>query len=173
MTAAGNVWVPHPSGFWKGGAFAFWSAGPTLRKKREGWGTQLGIFYYRTVDARARRPLQHIPIVNTIYRWATGDVPGNIARVVGDGLYGGPIGLAAGMLSVAVKDDTGKDPGEMVMGLLTGSDTAEVKLGSAAALPAAPAPPRQALRPPPPCRPRRPFPRRAPRRVRAPRQRRP
>jgi hypothetical protein len=36
-----GFWVPHPSGFWKGGAFDFWSAGPTLRKRREGWGTQL------------------------------------------------------------------------------------------------------------------------------------
>ena len=147
VTATDGPGAPHP---WKESSFSF----------------------HDVLDAL--NPLQHIPIVNTIYRWATGDVPGNIARVVGDGLYGGPIGLAAGMLSVAVKDDTGKDPGEMVMGLLTGGDTAEVKLGSAAALPRLrPHPPRQALRPPPPCRPRRPFPRRAPRRVRAPRQRRP
>ena len=90
VTATDGPGAPHP---WKESSFSF----------------------HDVLDAL--NPLQHIPIVNTIYRWATGDVPGNIARVVGDGLYGGPIGLAAGMLSVAVKDDTGKDPGEMVMGL--------------------------------------------------------
>ncbi|MGO8920430.1 MAG: hypothetical protein ACLQJR_31430 [Stellaceae bacterium] len=81
-------------------------------------------------------PLQHIPIVSTIYRWVTGDKPGNVARIVGDGIYGGPVGLATGMLSVAVKEETGKDPGEMAVALITGGD-AEVTLGSAAAQPAA------------------------------------
>src|SRR5215469_3674922 len=30
-------------------------------------------------------PLQHIPVVSAIYRWLTGDTPGNVARIVGDG----------------------------------------------------------------------------------------
>jgi hypothetical protein len=68
-------------------------------------------------------PLQHIPIVSSIYRWLTGDQPGNVARIVGDGIYGGPIGLATGVAAVTLKEETGKDPGEMVMALITGSDT--------------------------------------------------
>jgi hypothetical protein len=80
-------------------------------------------------------PLQHIPVVNAIYRWATGDQPGNVARIVGDGIYGGPIGLAAGMLAVAVKEETGKDPGEMAMAALTGSDTPSAGTAIAAAAP--------------------------------------
>jgi len=96
-------------------------------------------------------PLQHLPVIGTLYRWITGDQPGDIARVFGDGIYGGPLGFATGMLNVAVKEDTGKDPGEMVLSLLSGDD-ARVKLGSpspaaaattpaaaAAAAPAAPA----------------------------------
>lgn len=70
----------------------------------------------------AINPLQHIPIIATIYRHLTGDDIGNVARVVGDGLYGGPIGIVAGLASVAVKEETGKDPGDHVLALLTGDD---------------------------------------------------
>jgi hypothetical protein len=66
----------------------------------------------------AINPLQHIPIVSTIYRAVTGDEPGNVARVVGDGLYGGVIGVVAGLLDVDVKETTGKDIGENVMSML-------------------------------------------------------
>ena len=85
-------------------------------------------------------PLQHIPVVGTLYRWITGDEPGDMARAVGDGLYGGPIGFAAGAVAAAVKDQTGKDPGEMVMSLLTGKGDAPATLAGAAA-PAAATPP--------------------------------
>lgn len=81
-------------------------------------------------------PLQHIPIVGAIYRWATGDEPGNVARIVGDGLYGGPIGLAAGLFSVALKEETGEDPGEAVMAALTGSDQATASTAATAQGPA-------------------------------------
>ena len=85
-------------------------------------------------------PLQHIPVVSTIYRWLTGDTPGNVARIVGDGLYGGPLGLAAGALSVAVKEETGKDPGEVALALVTGdSGGADETRVAADATPAAPA----------------------------------
>src|SRR5215831_1631419 len=78
-------------------------------------------------------PLQHIPVVSTIYRWLTGDTPGNVARIVGDGLFGGPLGLAAGAFSVAVKEETGKDPGELVLALVSGesSDGAKTQIAAA------------------------------------------
>src|SRR5579883_1996384 len=79
-------------------------------------------------------PLQHIPLVSSVYRWLTGDEPGNVARLVGDTLYGGPIGLAAGLFGVAFKEETGKDPGEMAIAALTGGGTT-----SPAAVAAAPA----------------------------------
>lgn len=79
-------------------------------------------------------PLQHIPLVSSVYRWLTGDEPGNVAQLAGDTLYGGPLGLAAGLFGVAFKEETGKDPGEMALAALTGSDPA-----SPAAVAAAPA----------------------------------
>jgi hypothetical protein len=86
-------------------------------------------------------PLQHIPVVSAIYRWLTGDTPGNVARIVGDGLYGGPLGLAAGAFSVAVKEETGKDPGEAVLALVTGGsgNAAETRVAAANSTPPAPA----------------------------------
>lgn len=72
----------------------------------------------------AINPLQHIPVIATIYRHLTGDDIGNVARVIGDGIYGGPIGVVAGLAAVAVKEETGKDPGEHVLALVTGDDAA-------------------------------------------------
>src|SRR5579883_622926 len=78
-------------------------------------------------------PLQHIPIVSSVYRWLTDDVPGNVSRILGDGLFGGPIGLVTGALSVAVKEETGKDPGEMAISLVTGSDTSSPRVAAVTA----------------------------------------
>jgi hypothetical protein len=72
----------------------------------------------------AINPLQHIPIVSTIYREVTGDTLGNAARVVGDGLYGGVIGVIAGLLDVSVIEATGKDIGQNVMAAISGDDDA-------------------------------------------------
>lgn len=66
----------------------------------------------------AINPLQHIPIVSTIYRAVTGDTLGNAARVVGDGLYGGVIGAIAGLVDVGVIEATGKDIGQNILSAL-------------------------------------------------------
>ncbi len=65
-------------------------------------------------------PLQHIPVISTIYRNITGDEISPMARVAGDALYGGPIGAAVGLVDVAVESKTGKDIGGNVMAMLTG-----------------------------------------------------
>jgi len=65
-------------------------------------------------------PLQHIPIVNTIYRQLTGDHEGAVADLVGGALYGGPIGLVAAMADVGVQSSTGKDIGENVVAMFGG-----------------------------------------------------
>ncbi len=65
-------------------------------------------------------PLQHIPVISTIYRNITGDEISPMARVAGDALYGGPIGAAVGIVDVAVESKTGKDIGGNVMAMLTG-----------------------------------------------------
>jgi hypothetical protein len=78
-------------------------------------------------------PLQHIPIVGTIYREVTGDTLGNAARVVGDGLYGGVIGVIAGLVDVSVLENTGKDIGGNIMSALGIGDDKTETAGSDAA----------------------------------------
>ena len=67
-------------------------------------------------------PLQHLPVISTLYRWITGDTIGALPRIVGDGLYGGPIGLVAGLFNASIKQESGKDVGEQVIALLGGGD---------------------------------------------------
>ncbi|MEZ0260116.1 MAG: hypothetical protein ACAH80_03860 [Alphaproteobacteria bacterium] len=65
-------------------------------------------------------PLQHIPVISTIYRKITGDEISPMARVAGDALYGGPIGAAVGLADVVVEKKTGKDIGQNVMAMVSG-----------------------------------------------------
>ena len=67
-------------------------------------------------------PLQHIPVVSTIYRYLTGDTIGALPRIAGDTLYGGPIGFLAGLVGASLKQESGKDLGETVVALVTGDD---------------------------------------------------
>jgi len=64
-------------------------------------------------------PLQHIPVVSTLYRAITGDEIGNVPRVVGDTLFGGPLGFITGMVNVALREESGKDLGEHMLALVT------------------------------------------------------
>lgn len=63
-------------------------------------------------------PLQHIPIISTIYRRLTGDEIGSVAKVAGGALYGGLIGLGLSVADVAVEEVTGEDTGDHVMDML-------------------------------------------------------
>lgn len=63
-------------------------------------------------------PLQHIPIVSTVYRALTGDQIEAGSRMAGGALFGGPIGLAVSVVSAMVNESTGKDPGEHAMAML-------------------------------------------------------
>ncbi|HUH83107.1 MAG TPA: hypothetical protein VLX85_00770 [Stellaceae bacterium] len=96
-------------------------------------------------------PLQHIPVVSTIYRWLTGDTPGNVAEVVGDGIYGGPVGVGIGFMSIAFKEETGEGPGEMAMAKIAGPDSGATKVAAAGAT-AMPPPATPSM--PPPASPR-------------------
>lgn len=68
-------------------------------------------------------PLQHIPVVSSIYRAITNDDISPIARFVGSSLYLGPIGAASALANIAVEEATGKDLGEQVASLLDGDET--------------------------------------------------
>lgn len=63
-------------------------------------------------------PLQHIPIVSTIYREITGDTIQPSMRIMGDMLYGGVVGGMASIANAVVEQATGQDVGETVMASL-------------------------------------------------------
>jgi len=69
-------------------------------------------------------PLQHIPIVGSIYRSITGDQINPAARAIGGFLYGGPVGLAAGIVNGAMASATGRDLPETLVASLNTSKTA-------------------------------------------------
>lgn len=80
-------------------------------------------------------PLQHIPIVSTIYRELTGDELGAPARILGGALFAGPLGAAAGAASAAVEAVSGKDPGAHAVAFLgLGSDEEEAPATAIAAV---------------------------------------
>jgi hypothetical protein len=64
-------------------------------------------------------PLQHIPIVSGAYRLITGEEIGFVPRVLGGALFGGPIGLIAGLVNAIVKEASGQDLGETALALAT------------------------------------------------------
>jgi|HubBroStandDraft_1064217.scaffolds.fasta_scaffold00026_79 hypothetical protein len=99
-------------------------------------------FGFRDIIATIN-PLQHIPIVGMIYRSITGDTIGNVARVAGDGIYGGLLGLASGLVDVASIELTGKDVGQHVIDTLEeiGDELSPAKTPAPAApVPTAPSP---------------------------------
>ncbi|KIL97846.1 hypothetical protein CCC_00907 [Paramagnetospirillum magnetotacticum MS-1] len=70
-------------------------------------------------------PLQHIPIINNLYREATGDKIGVAARLVGGTLFGGPIGLIASAANCILEESTGEDAGGHVLALFRDDDPAK------------------------------------------------
>lgn len=82
-------------------------------------------------------PLQHIPIVNSIYRAVTGDEIGAPARVMGGILFGGVVGGAAAIANAVLEQSTGRDLGDHVLASL-GAGGQEA--GAATAVAQAPAP---------------------------------
>lgn len=63
-------------------------------------------------------PLQHIPVVNTIYREITGDTIKPSSKVIGGILFGGPLGGMASIANAVVEEAQGKDIGGQVMASL-------------------------------------------------------
>ena len=62
-------------------------------------------------------PLQHIPIVGTVYRAVTGDEIAAGPRMVGGALFGGPIGAALATANAVLEESSGKDAGEHILAL--------------------------------------------------------
>ncbi len=101
-------------------------------------------------------PLQHIPLISTIDRAITGDVPAAGARIVGGALYGGPVGLFASLVDSAIDDNTGQDIGdhavamaEDALGMSPSGGGGATKLAAAAAPQVAAVDPPPTAQPPP------------------------
>ena len=67
-------------------------------------------------------PLQHLPVISTLYRKFTGDEIAPGPRLLGGGLFGGVLGVASAAVGVAVEAATGKDIGEHVLALFDGPE---------------------------------------------------
>ena len=65
-------------------------------------------------------PLQHIPVVSHLYRHFTGDQIRPIGRMIGGGIYGGPLGVASALVNSVVEYETGNDMVGNAFGFMTG-----------------------------------------------------
>ena len=84
-------------------------------------------------------PLQHLPVVSTLYRALTGDKINNFEKVAGDTLYGGPLGFVASVADLGFKVLTGKSVGDTVLAYaeeLGGGGTAQLASNPPAITPA-------------------------------------
>ncbi len=68
-------------------------------------------------------PLQHLPLIGTLYRNITGDTIKPVSRVIGGAAFGGPIGAASGIVNALVQHETGKDVGENLIASIEGENT--------------------------------------------------
>jgi hypothetical protein len=66
----------------------------------------------------AINPLQHLPVIGSLYRAVTGDKIGTLPRVIGDFAFGGFLGFLGGIISVGIEDQTGKDPGAHLIAMV-------------------------------------------------------
>jgi hypothetical protein len=73
-------------------------------------------------------PLQHLPVISTLYRKLTGDTIGGVARIIGGAIYGRAGGIASMISSVAnaiFGAVTGKDMGERIYAAIFGEKKAD------------------------------------------------
>ena len=83
-------------------------------------------------------PLQHIPIVSSIYRELTGDEINPGARLAGGAMLGGVFGVMAGAANMMIEEATGDDVVGHVVAAFTGeADTAPTQMLAAKEAPAA------------------------------------
>jgi len=99
------------------------------------WGDREGPSFADLIDII--NPLQHIPIVSTIYRAITGDKIGMGARLVGGAIFGGPLGIISAGVMSAVQEATGKDTSEHLASLFGGDEKPATAVAAAAVEPAA------------------------------------
>lgn len=65
-------------------------------------------------------PLQHLPIVSTLYEHYANDPINTFPKIAGDTLYGGPLGLLSSVADTVFEKITGKSFGDTVLSWVTG-----------------------------------------------------
>jgi hypothetical protein len=70
-------------------------------------------------------PLQHIPLVGTLYRSITGDEIEAPARLAGGALFGGLLGFLGAAGTYAFEGVTGESVDGLLMAMFNGGDTVE------------------------------------------------
>lgn len=93
-------------------------------------------------------PLQHLPVIGSLYRELTGDTMSETARMAGGVVWGGPAGLVGALANTIAERETGGDLGATALAMARGEalgdapgDTpASPDADTAIALAAAPAP---------------------------------
>ena len=98
-----------------------------------------GFTFYDFIDII--NPLQHIPLVSTLYRNLTGDSIDPGSRIAGGTLFGGPIGAAVSFADVMIEENTGKDMGNHVLAFLGNGPEADESVPEPAIETAAGGPP--------------------------------
>ena len=73
-----------------------------------------GGFFHHLLDVI--NPLQHLPVIGTLYRAITGEHIGPVEKVMGDALYGGLWGAASSVADLAFEGVTGKSLEDTVLG---------------------------------------------------------
>lgn len=76
-------------------------------------------------------PLQHLPVVGTVYRAITGDHIGAFEKIAGDTLYGGLWGAVTSVADVAFEGLTGKSVEDTMLAWLKGDDAPNTMVASA------------------------------------------
>ncbi|MCB1650841.1 MAG: hypothetical protein KDI46_02190 [Alphaproteobacteria bacterium] len=72
-------------------------------------------------------PLQHIPVVGHVYREITGDEIKPIGKIIGGGIFGGPLGAASGLVDTIVENETGKDMAGNTLALMLDGEKPHLK----------------------------------------------
>ena len=81
-------------------------------------------FFHHLLDVI--NPLQHLPIIGTIYRAITGDKMGPVEKIAGDTLYGGMWGAITSIADVAFEGITGKSFEDTALSLFKGDGRSRV-----------------------------------------------
>ena len=81
-------------------------------------------FFHHILDVV--NPLQHLPVIGTLYRAITGEHIGPIEKIAGDTLYGGLWGAVSSIADVAFEGITGKSFEDTAMSWIKGDDQIKV-----------------------------------------------